>query len=37
MKNDKTVQQQILRDIISGKISYEVNIWIKKIIFVFLI
>jgi GTP-binding protein EngB required for normal cell division len=26
MKNDKTVQQQILRDIISGKISYEVNI-----------
>jgi hypothetical protein len=26
MKNDKMVQQQILRDIISGKISYEINI-----------
>jgi hypothetical protein len=25
MKNDKSVQQQILRDIISGRISYEVN------------
>ena len=25
MKNDKSVQQKILRDIISGRISYEVN------------